>query len=142
MARPIALSTDPIRIEAGFCRDAGEVRAATALHRRERGLALEDGRRVPGGQFRHRRASFPRRAAKVRHEHDVLEREQIGVHVRLTFEDVERRTGDHAFGERPRDGLLVDDGTARGVDEKRRALHSQERRPIDEVARLWTAAAR
>ena len=45
----------------------------------------------------------------------------------LALVDVQRGAGDQPLVERPRQRLLVDDGAARGVHEKRRALHPRER---------------
>ena len=61
---------------------------------------------------------------------------QRRVHVRLVLEDVEPRAGNAPLGERADQRRLVDDGAARGVDEKRRRLHQPELARADQMARL------
>ena len=101
----------------------------------QRRAAVEHGKVVRHGQIGHRRPRFPRRAAEMRREDNVLEIEEPGEDLGLTLVDIERRAGNQAFLERPRQAFFVDDGPARGVDEKRRPLHARERAPIDHVTR-------
>ena len=48
----------------------------------------------------HRLARLVRRRAEVRDEHDVLEAEQAGMHLRLVLEDVEGSPGNRPAGQR------------------------------------------
>jgi hypothetical protein len=54
---------------------------------------------------------------------------------RLGVEHVERRAAELPARERRRDGRLVDDAAARGVDQDRAALHRREPSRVDEVPR-------
>ena len=53
----------------------------------------------------------------MRHEHHVVELEELGVDLGLPLEDVEAGAGDRAVAQRSGERRLVDDRPARGVDE-------------------------
>lgn len=55
---------------------------------------------------------------------------------RLVLEDVEPRAGDAALGERLVQRRLVDDRSARRVDEVGGRLHERETRLVEKAARL------
>ena len=73
----------------------------------------------------------------VRGQHDVLERQQriVGRHG-FDGEDVQTRRGESPVPERIDQCLLVDDRTARGVDEHRVALHQGQRFGVEQGRRL------
>jgi len=77
-----------------------------------------------------------RASAQMRDEQHVVETEQIGMNRGLALVDVERRAGQQMLLQRPSERGLVDDGSARGVDEVRRPFHARERLPIDEMSRF------
>jgi 3-dehydroquinate dehydratase/shikimate dehydrogenase len=86
-------------------------------HRRLNLLAGEVQVQVLTREIGHRLARRVRGAADVRHEHDVVEREQRSRDVRLVLEHVERGAGDRAALECRDERDLVDDGAARYVDQ-------------------------
>jgi hypothetical protein len=72
----------------------------------------------------------------MRREHDVLERQEIRIHLGLLFVDVQRRARDYPVLERPGERCFVHDRTARRVDEIRGSLHAGERGLVDQMPRL------
>ena len=84
----------------------------------------------------HRHAGLARRAAEVRRQHDVLERDQAFLDRGLMLVHVERRAGDHARTQRLDERPLVDDRPARRVDEHRGRLHPGQPGRVEEMARL------
>ena len=58
------------------------------------------------------------------------------MHVGLALVDVERGARDQALAKRPGERSLVDHGAAGSVDQVRAALHTGQRRLIDQVAGL------
>ena len=94
------------------------------------------GHDILGGQIRHCGAGLCRTAAEMRHEQHVLEPEQIRMDDRLLLVHIERGPRDQSLLQRPGQRLLVDHGTARRIDQVRRALHMGQRAPVDQMPGL------
>ena len=110
-AAPVATVTPPDRAAAG---------------REERLEILRDA-------HAHRGAGLERRAAQVRQQHRVLQRDQARMHGRLPLVDVETGGGDAPGPQRLDQRGLVDHRAARGVDQHRRRLHQREPAGVDQV---------
>src|ERR1041385_5430387 len=86
-------------------------------NRGERILAGKDSGNVPDGQIGHCSARLNGAAAKVWHEQDVLEREQLGFNRRLLLEHVQSSACNKSHAQRPGKRLFINDRSTRGVDE-------------------------
>ena len=71
----------------------------------------------------------------MRRQHDVRTAQAVADQ-RLALVDVEGRSGNGAGFERGDEGGFIHHRTARGIDEKRRALHTRELGSADQVARV------
>ena len=72
---------------------------------------------VPRDEIVHRGARFGSGARHVRHQHDVLLRQQPRMNLRLFLVHIEARALDDAFAQRPRQRVFVDDRAPRRVDQ-------------------------
>src|SRR5688572_19133750 len=93
-SRPV-IATASRRITAST--GAGQGWALALRDWRDRRLAFEDIDDVPRDEIVHRGARFGSGARHVRHEHNVIERQQSGVDSGLIFVDIETRAFDDAF---------------------------------------------
>src|SRR3954451_601651 len=99
-------------------------------------LAGEKRQDVVDDDIRHLFADLDRRAAEMRGQHDVRHPAQHQVDLGLMLEYVESGTGDPARPQGAHERGLVDDRTARGVDEEGGLLHQLELTGPDLVTRL------
>src|SRR5690348_11131808 len=122
----LAKPDDPLRL-----------RAPEVMYRQHRLAALYDGiQRLLALQYPHHllsstplasRLRFARRTADVGRQEHVLEREQRMILARrLAFHDIDRRASDALLGQARSQRVLIDDTTARQIDEERRLLHQAE----------------
>jgi enoyl-CoA hydratase/carnithine racemase len=84
-------------------------------------------------------ARLPGRAADVRRQDDVVEREQLARHMRLVLEHVEPGAGDRPVAQRLDERLLVDDRAARDVDEVALLAERGEHLGVDQLPRRGAA---
>src|SRR6478672_3994669 len=89
----------------------------------ERGLAGEDGEDVAAAQLDHCAACFRSCRSEVREEHDVGGLGEPGRELRFALEDVEAGRGEVRRSQRADERTLVDQWTARSVDEDRTGPH-------------------
>src|SRR5262245_12272142 len=84
----------------------GYARFEGLRNRRQRRLTRQHRRHVAHCQIRHRGARLHGPAAKVWNQQDILQREQLGFHLRFLLEHIERCAGDESRAQGPGERLL------------------------------------
>src|ERR1700736_6771818 len=102
-----------------------------------RTLSAEKGDGIFDGDHRHLGARFDRRGSEMRCKDDVIAAQAVADQW-LALKYIESRTCNRSLNERGHKRGLLDDGSARSVDQKCRPLHFRELRGSNQSTRVRT----